>query len=167
MVTPAATTTTFLKIGDWWTFAWNYTSLSVTPSKVDVYASCSAKQSAWPIKTNMTVQKGDGDVQQVLWDTNSLTAELVMETYTLLIYDAASDVSATAAAGYFAPQTTYTFPVYSGQAYTPRDQWQCIACSPGNKVSAQEKQTWFFLFAMAGISVLSFTWFASGVFGVF
>src|SRR5579862_8109686 len=41
MITPSALAApSYYKIGDFVTFAWNYTSLSVTPSAIDVVASC-------------------------------------------------------------------------------------------------------------------------------
>lgn len=120
MITPAAdATSSYYKIGNWVTFAWNYTSLSVTPSAVDVLASCSANDHYYTIALNETV----GPTNEVLWDTgayqSSATVPLLTETYTLVIYDAASEISATASPGYLATYDTYAFAMYSPQAYTP------------------------------------------------
>jgi hypothetical protein len=41
----------------------------------------------------------------------------------------------------------------------------CPTCNSG-AMSLSEKQTWSFLFGMASITIFSFTWFATGRFGV-
>ena len=41
------------------------------------------------------------------------------ETYTLIIYDAASSISATPQAGYLGVYNQFTFGMYLGQPYTP------------------------------------------------
>jgi hypothetical protein len=116
MVTPNALAgTQFYKVGDWVTFAWNYTSLSVTPSAIDVLASCTANQATYTIAVNMSATE-----TQVLWDTKSTPdgqAPFLTENYKLLIYD--SDLSATAAprAGYLGAFTGFTFGMYLPQEY--------------------------------------------------
>ena len=94
MVTPNALAgTQFYKVGDWVTFAWNYTSLSVTPTAIDVLASCTANQATYTISVNMSATE-----TEVLWNTKNTPegqAPFLTENYKLLIYD--SDLSATAA----------------------------------------------------------------------
>lgn len=121
MITPAATDqSSFYKIGDWVSFAWNYTSLSVTPKAINVLASCSKNQETYTLATNMSVEK----TGMVYWDTGeyqkTATKSLIMETYTLVIYDADSSVSATAAPGYLSVADTFYFGMYLPQPYTPR-----------------------------------------------
>ena len=118
MITPAATAQSqFYKIGDWVTFAWNYTSVSSMPSAIDVLATCSANQATYTLAVNQSTE----ETGIVLWDTGKYQASasipLLTETYTLLIYDADSSISATAAAGYLAVQSTFTFGMYTKQAY--------------------------------------------------
>lgn len=68
MVTPAPISgSQYYKIGDYVTFAWNYTSLSVTPKAIDVVASCSLNNQLYTIAVNQTVQ----DAQAVVWDTGA------------------------------------------------------------------------------------------------
>lgn len=118
MVTPNALAgEQYYKVGDWVTFAWNYTSLSVTPTAIDVLASCTANQATYTIAVNMSAQQ-----TQVLWDTGNAPegqAPFLTNKYTLLIYDA--DLSATAAprAGYFGAFSGFTFGMYTPQPYTP------------------------------------------------
>lgn len=109
----------YYKIGDWVTFAWNYTSLSATPTAIDVLASCSKNSATYTIALNQSVK----ETGQVLWDTgayqSSATVPLLTEVYTLIIYDADSSVSATARAGYLGTFEQFTFGMYSPQPYTP------------------------------------------------
>ncbi|KAK8195093.1 hypothetical protein HDK77DRAFT_424643 [Phyllosticta capitalensis] len=161
MITPAATDqSSFYKIGDWVSFAWNYTSLSVTPKAINVLASCSKNQETYTLATNMSVEK----TGMVYWDTGeyqkTATKSLIMETYTLVIYDADSSVSATAAPGYLSVADTFYFGMYLPQPYTPRSEWSCPGCSAGT--TSMERQTLGFLFGTFAITVISFTWFVIG-----
>ena len=120
MVTPAALAgAQYYKIGDYVTFAWNYTSLSVTPSYIDVMASCSINSQMYTIASNQTVDPTGA----VTWDTGdyqaTATVPLLTETYTLVVMDAAQDISATPKAGYLGVADQYTFGMYVPQAYTP------------------------------------------------
>lgn len=165
MVTPAAISgQQYYKIGEWVTFAWNYTSLSVTPTAIDVLATCTANQGTYTLTLNQSTQ----ETGKIFWDTgayqSTATLPLLTETYTLLIFDADSSVSATAQAGYLAVYNQYTFGMYTPQPYTPWSDYHCPTCSAA--LSSTERQALGFLFAMCTITVLSFTWFA-GDFGVF
>ncbi|KAK7544303.1 uncharacterized protein J3D65DRAFT_609149 [Phyllosticta citribraziliensis] len=161
MITPAATDqSSFYKIGDWVSFAWNYTSLSVTPKHINVLASCSKNQETYTLASNMSVEK----TGMIYWDTGeyqkTATKSLIMETYTLIVYDADSSISATAAPGYLGVADTFYFGMYLPQAYTPRSEWSCAGCSAGNP--SLERQTLGFLFGSFAITVITFTWFVIG-----
>jgi hypothetical protein len=124
--TPAAISgAQYYKIGDWLTFAWNYTSLSATPTAVDVLASCAANSQLYTLAVNQSAHD-----TKVLWDTGAYqataTVPLLTNTYTLIIYPADSSISATPKAGYLAVQQTYTFGMYVPQSYTP---WTSKLCS--------------------------------------
>ncbi|KAF2500518.1 hypothetical protein BU16DRAFT_249365 [Lophium mytilinum] len=165
MVTPAAIAgQQYYKVGDWVTFAWNYTSLSVTPTAIDILATCTANQGTYTLAVNQTVH----ETGEVLWDTGAYqatgTLPLLTETYTLMIYDADSSVSATPKAGYLAVYNQYTFGMYTPQPYESFPAWHCSTCNAA--LSRSEQQTLSFLLGMGAITVLSFGWFA-GSFGVF
>ncbi|KAI9732616.1 MAG: hypothetical protein M1834_003952 [Cirrosporium novae-zelandiae] len=119
LLTPASTTTTYFKIGDYVTFVWNYTSLSVTPSGIDVMATCSINSEMYTLTRNMSVDP----TGHFTWDTgkyqSTATVPLLVETYTLVIMDAKLDISATASAGHLSVYDTWTFGMYTPQAYTP------------------------------------------------
>ena len=118
MVTPNALAgQQFYKVGNWVTFAWNYTSLSVTPSAIDVLASCTANQATYTIAVNMSAEQ-----TKVLWDTANTPdgqAPFLTEQYTLMIYDADLSVTAAPQAGYLGAYTGFTFGMYTPQPYTP------------------------------------------------
>ena len=119
MIQPALTdATSYYKIGDYVTFKWNYTSLSITPTAVDVVVTCTANAQTYTIAANQSVD----DTGSVTWDTGEYatgTAPLLTESYTLIVYDADSSISATAKAGYLGTQSQFRFAMYSPQAYTP------------------------------------------------
>jgi hypothetical protein len=116
MVTPNALAgDQFYKVGDFVTFAWNYTSLSVTPSAIDVLASCSANQATYTIAVNVSAQE-----TKVIWDTQNTPsgqAPFLTEKYTLLIYDAESSVTAAPRPGYLGVFNQFTFGMYTPQPY--------------------------------------------------
>lgn len=165
MVTPSAIAgSEYYKIDDYVTFAWNYTSVSILPSYVDILASCSANQATYTIALNQSVS---GPTGAVTWDTGayqaSATIPLLTETYTLIIHDAAKAISATAEAGYLGTWEQFTFGMYTPQPYTPIADWVCATCS--GAMSQTERQTLGFMFGMVAVTVVSFTWFA-GVAGL-
>jgi len=105
----------FYKVGNYITFAWNYTSLSVTPSAIDILASCSANQATYTIAVNQSAQE-----TKVVWDTKNVPsgqAPFLTEKYTLLIYDAESSVTAAPRAGYLGVFNQFTFGMYTPQPY--------------------------------------------------
>ncbi|KAL1982782.1 hypothetical protein VTN96DRAFT_898 [Rasamsonia emersonii] len=164
MITPATTTTTYYKIGDYVTFAWNYTSLSVTPSAIDVIAFCSSNSATYTLASNMSV----GPTDAVTWDTHqyqaTATVPLLTASYTLIVYEAGTQPSDVASAGHLGA-SNFIFGMYVPQPYTPlSDGYQCVTCNAA--LSDTERQALGFMLTMATITVLSFTWFANG-FGLF
>ena len=126
MITPAVISgPQYYRIGDWVTFAWNYTSLSATPSAIDVLASCAANSATYTITLNQSVS----ETGKIFWDTGAYqataTVPLLTNTYTLIIYAADSSISAAPKAGYLAAQQTFTFGMYTPQLYTP---WTGMSC---------------------------------------
>lgn len=118
MITPASSSTTYYKIGQEVTFVWNYTSLSVTPSAVNVVASCSLNSQAYTLTSNMSVEQ----TGTVIWDTGkyqkTATIPLLTASYTLFVYDTSKELGDTASAGYLSSQIGYSFGMYSPQPYT-------------------------------------------------
>ena len=183
MITPAATAASqYYKIGDWVTFAWNYTSLSATPSAVNIVASCSQNQHTYTLAMNQSFQA----TPSIIWDTSSYQKPgqqpLLTNQYTLIVWDAAEAVTAAPRAGYLGSYNSFRFGMYEPQPYQPFSgmlsqvtswhvslrrvtnvnllnlDFQCPTC---NGASTSERQTIRFLLAMSGITVLSFTWFAA------
>ena len=111
--------TTYYKIGDEVTFKWNYTSLSVTPTGINVVASCAVNNQKYTLASNETVK----ETGAVTWDTGKYQADatvpLLTETYTLLVYDAEKDPDDIAPAGYLGAFNQFRFGMYTPQPYTP------------------------------------------------
>jgi len=164
MISPAiASGAQYYKIGDLVTFAWNYTSLLATPTAVNILATCTANNALYTLAANQTVTGNATGV--VTWDTGAyqstaLSAPLLTETYTLIIYDAASSISATPKAGFLATFEQYTFGMYVPQAYTPLGEYICVTCS--GALSDMERRALGMVFGISIITVLSFTWFVGG-----
>lgn len=118
MITPGALAgDQFYKIGNYITFAWNYTSLSVTPTAIDVMASCSRNQATYTIAVNMSASE-----TKVIWDTKNTPSgqtPFLTDKYTLLIYDSDSAVTAAPRAGYLGVFNALTFGMYAPQEYVP------------------------------------------------
>lgn len=118
MITPASSSTTYYKIGEEVTFVWNYTSLSVTPSAVNVVASCSLNSQEYTLTSNMSVE----ETGTAIWDTGkyqkTATIPLLTASYTLFVYDTSKELGDTASAGYLGSQVGYSFGMYSPQPYT-------------------------------------------------
>jgi hypothetical protein len=119
MITPNPFSTSYYKIGDQVTFAWNYTSVSKLPKAVDVLVSCTANQNLYTLALNQSAQQTGSFV----WDTgkyqSTATVPLLTESYTLIIYDAESSISATAKPGYLGTYDGFIFGMYTPQPYTP------------------------------------------------
>ncbi|PBP20275.1 hypothetical protein BUE80_DR008895 [Diplocarpon rosae] len=162
LLSPPATSTPYFKIGDFVTFAWNYTSLSATPTALNILASCSANSQIYTLATNQTISNATG---AVTWDTGNYQATavqnpLLTQTYTLIIYDAESSISAAPAAGYLAPFDSYKFGMYVPQPYTPLSEYQCATCS--GALGDLERKALGMVLGMGVLTVLSFTWFVTG-----
>ena len=168
MVTPNALAgAQYYKIKDYVTFGFNFTSLSITPSAIDILATCSLNSATYTIAQNHSVTAGANAVQAVTWDTGEYQATastpLLLGTYTLMIHDAAKDIDATPQAGYLGTWEQFTFGMYIPQPYTPLADYVCATCN--GAWGSAEKQAMGFLLAMAGATVLGFGWFA-GVAGL-
>jgi hypothetical protein len=163
-MTPAITSgAQYYKIGNNITFGWNYTSLLGSPTAVNVMATCTANNQLYTIAANQTVSNSTG---LAVWDTGDYQATavsdpLLTQTYTLIIYDAASSIDATAEPGYLAVYDQYTFGMYTPQPYVGIDGWVCATCSAG--FGASERMALGLMVGMVGVTVLSFGWFVNGL----
>ncbi|MCJ1390505.1 hypothetical protein MMC18_003365 [Xylographa bjoerkii] len=130
MLTPAAIApASYYKIGDQITFGWNYTSLIVTPTAIDILATCSGCASAYTLSNNASVK----ETGSVVWDTSGYatgTNPLLTETYTLIIHDAAQPTTATAQAGYLGTYNSFTFGMYAPQPYTGLSSMSTLLTTP-------------------------------------
>ncbi|KAI9753199.1 MAG: hypothetical protein M1815_006317 [Lichina confinis] len=161
MITPAPLSgSQYYKIGDYVTFGWNYTSLSVTPKSIDVMASCSLNNQLYTIAVNQSVEKS----QMVVWDTEAEatnSAPPPMDTYTLFVYDSDEGLNARPSAGYLSVYNQFRFGMYQPRAYTPLSDFVCASCSRAS--SGVDTHALGFLLGMAAVTCLSFTWFVTGL----
>ncbi|KAI1426042.1 hypothetical protein F5Y12DRAFT_318795 [Xylaria sp. FL1777] len=145
------------------TWKWNYTSLQGTPSAIDVLISCSKATATWTLTQNMTF----APTATFTWDSNKFQQEqignqLPVEQYTLLVHDAAGSFTDTPEAGYLAPYAGFQFGLYTAKPYENLNQWKCATCSaaPGGPL---ERQALGFAVTMTLLTVLSFTWYVTGI----
>jgi hypothetical protein len=158
LVTPNALAgSQFYKVGDFVTFAWNFTSLSQTPSAIDILATCTANQATYTIAVNQSASE-----TQVVWDTKNTPdgqKPFLTEKYTLLIYDAESSVSAAPRAGYLAVFNSFQFGMYTPKPYVPFDEYTCSNCNSNGALSQFEKMTLKALLLTTGTTVGSLVYF--------
>jgi hypothetical protein len=168
MITPGIfSSSSYYKVGDYITFAWNMTSLSVTPTAIDVLASCGANNNMYTLAVNQTV---NGSTGAVTWDTGdyqaTATVPLLTETYTLIIMDAAMPaVTATAVYGGLPVFSNLRFGMYTTQPYQNTSgnddaTFTCITCK--SAASSLEKQPLAFIFGMVFITIASYTILVAG-----
>ena len=152
----------YYKIGDFVTFRWNYTSLEATPTAVNVVATCKENNQLYTIAMNQTVTNA---TQAVTWDTSgyqktAASNPLIVNKYTLIIYDAESSVSAVAQAGYLAVYNQFSFGMYTPQPYVALADFVCVTCS--GALGDMERKALGMMLGMSALTVLSFTWFVGG-----
>ena len=113
MVTPPALApTTYVKMGEYATFKWNYTSLIVTPAALDVVAYCKKNDHSYTIAGNESVK----ETGSAVWDTSKdMNGDfpLMNELYTLQIYDSELGPSEIPKAGHLGNLRPFIFGVYS------------------------------------------------------
>ncbi|KAK4176227.1 hypothetical protein QBC36DRAFT_12271 [Triangularia setosa] len=168
MITPSAAMGYQLyKIGDYITWAWNYTNLQGSPTAIDVLVTNTVAKQTWTLTQNMTFQEqGSYTWDTGAYDRTAVASPLLVEQYTLMIHDADSGPTAAPTAGLLAPFNGFKFGLYTPQVYTPiSDGWKCASCNGASGMSIDSKAV-----AAAGvmsvITVLSFTWFVAGFGGL-
>jgi len=160
MQTPAVSDgSQYYKIGDYVTFGWNYTSLLVSPTAVNVQVYCSASAQYYDVASNVSIDDGT-----VVWNTSQYIENrqipFIQALYTLVIFDESNPGQATAAAsaGYLEPYDRYSFAMYSPQPYTPLSSgFQCAVCSGASDIAVVKM-----ILGLGLITSLSFTWFLFG-----
>ncbi|KAF8466454.1 hypothetical protein BDZ91DRAFT_173883 [Kalaharituber pfeilii] len=161
MVTPAATDGFQLyPIGATITWSYNYTSLLITPTAINVEAFCSRTQQYYTIANNYSVNE-----RKIIWDTDkyqsSQTPQLAAETYTLLMYDSATQKTDVPVAGKLAIFRTFQFAMYTPRGNIPLNEYECPTCSTGSSI--WDSHGLRVLMGTAMIAAISFAWFVHGV----
>lgn len=149
------------KIGDPVTFVWNYTSLQVAPTAINVQAYCTDGAQYFPIMMNASA-----DTTEAIWDTgayqSTALSKLPVATYTLFIYDNAYAPTAVASPGHLGSYSGLTFGMYTPKPAIPLASFECATCDPSS-ASTVDIRALGFLVGMGLVTALSFTWFVAGV----
>ena len=121
MITPNSfAAAQYYKVGDYITFAWNYTNIKDSPTAINIVASNTQVSEPFTLASNYTVK---GHTGKVVWDSNQYkghpTQQLLTGTYTLIIFDADTSISATPVAGKLEMWNDFQFGMYTPQEYTP------------------------------------------------
>jgi hypothetical protein len=127
MVTPAdmVAQPTYIKIGDNATFVWNYTSLVVTPTAIDVVAYRRARDLYYTITGNQSVE----ETGSVIWNTAEYEQNeqpLEEDIYTFMVYDSAAGPTAMPGSGRLGWSPHHTFGMYKPKEYTPLAGMICL-----------------------------------------
>ncbi|KAF8905018.1 hypothetical protein CPB84DRAFT_1814260 [Gymnopilus junonius] len=137
---PPQSSTSFFKIAPSQpvTFAWNMTSVLVTPTHLTVSAVCD-NGNTYPVGPTDGIIPGTAS--SVVWDlyayqTNNPNKPLAQATYTLNIWDDRGP-GAPRRGGYLQQNSALQFALYTPQPYTPlASGWSCAACSGAMSIAA-------------------------------
>ncbi|KAM0260039.1 hypothetical protein ACHAQJ_002963 [Trichoderma viride] len=149
------------KVGDYITWGWNYTNLLGTPTAIDVLISCSTASETWTLTSNMTFKTSGAYTWDSAVQESSVEQPLPVAMYTLIIKDSDASITGQPDPGYLGTFTGFTFGLYTPQPYLPFDQWTCDACNAA--LSKFDHHVLGFAITMGLVTVLSFTWFVSGI----
>ncbi|KAL7896109.1 hypothetical protein HDV63DRAFT_235327 [Trichoderma sp. SZMC 28014] len=149
------------RIGDYVTWGWNYTNLLGTPTAIDVIISCSAVSETWTLTSNMTFKTSVAYTWNSSVQATDVSQPLSNNMYTLIIKDSDAALTQVPDAGYLGTFSQYTFGLYTSQPYVNYDQWTCDACNAA--LAKLDHNVLGFAITMGLVTVLSFTWFVSGV----
>ncbi|KAG6005487.1 hypothetical protein E4U21_007881 [Claviceps maximensis] len=151
------------RISDFVTWSWNYTSLLGTPTAVDVIVSCSMASETWTLTANMSFATSVNYVWDTKKQANDVQNPLGNAMYTLIVKDSAAVITQPPEAGYLGAYTGYTFGMYTGLPYTPYPGWTCPGSCSSAAGSIFYHQSVRMAIIMSVTTVLSFTWFVSGL----
>ncbi|KAL6695299.1 hypothetical protein J3F84DRAFT_374026 [Trichoderma pleuroticola] len=149
------------KIGDYVTWGWNYTNILGTPTAIDVLISCSTASETWTLTSNMTFKTSASYVWDSSVQATSVEEPLPVAMYTLIIKDSDAAISSIPDPGYLGTFSSFTFGLYTPQPYVPFPEWHCDACNAA--LSKFDHHVLGFAITMGLVTVLSFTWFVSGL----
>ncbi|PKI85560.1 hypothetical protein MVES1_000504 [Malassezia vespertilionis] len=139
------------------TFGWSYTSLSTTPEKLYIVASCSQNGNTYPIAPSPA---GIPATQtSVTWYPYGYRTQALAQglpdldgaKYRLMIYDD-NGPDAVPLGGHFAPNNAVEFSLYYPKHYTPLSEWQCSSC---NAASGLDSRSPFAIAALCTLLLLA------------
>jgi hypothetical protein len=163
MLTPTAiaASTALYKIGDHVTWGWNYTSLLGKPDHIDILISCATASETWTLASNVSFETSVDFVWDTRKEENDPEQPLLTELYTLIVKDSEAEISDSPEPGYLGVYSGFTFGLYARQSYTALPDWECTGCNAA--APGFNGQAVGLALIMSLISVLSFTWFVTGL----
>lgn len=146
--------------GDPITWVYNYTSVLVAPTAVNIGAFCSRTQQYYTIAHNYSYAE-----RKVIWDTKEYEERgekpaLAMETYQLLIYDANNSRTAIPSPGHLGAFSGMNFALYTPKGAIPWADYQCPTCNSAS--SLFDSHAVRVLMGTAALVAISFAWFIHG-----
>ncbi|KAF8430288.1 hypothetical protein EV426DRAFT_708453 [Tirmania nivea] len=160
MVTPAVTDGFQLyPIGAQITWSYNYTSLLISPTAINVEAFCSRTQQYYTIAQNYSVAK-----RTVVWDTEEYQQTgrplIAQETYTLYMYDSATQKTDIPQAGKLGVYRNFQFAMYTPRGNTPLNEYKCPTCSDASTILQNHSVR--VLLGTSFMVAVGFAWFIHG-----
>ncbi|KAI5794408.1 hypothetical protein DFH27DRAFT_135023 [Peziza echinospora] len=142
------------------TWVYNYTSVLVAPTAVNIGAFCSGTQQYYTIANNYSYAE-----RQVVWDTKQYEERgekpaLAMETYQLIIYDSNSSRTAIPSPGHLGAYNGINFALYTPRGAVPWSEYKCPTCNSAS--SLFDGHAIRVLMGSALLVAISFAWFIHG-----
>lgn len=127
---PPQTAISFFKIApdNFITFAWNFTSVLVTPTHLTVSAVCE-NGNTYPVGPTNGIIPGTATSvvwNPYSWDQANPSTPLAQASYTLNIWDDRGP-NPPRQGGYLQPNSALIFALYTPQPYTPLNSGTCLA----------------------------------------
>lgn len=151
---------TLIKVGETATFSWNYTDILADPTAVDIVLVLPTASKTWTLTANMSFETN----VEFEWDTNEQGQDssqpLRTDKYNFMIKDSDSELGDRAAPGYL-QENSLQIGIYTPHPYTPLSDFFCATCSAA--ATELPERALRVASVMGIITVLSFTWFVSGL----
>ncbi|SPO01078.1 related to WSC4 Cell wall integrity and stress response component 4 [Cephalotrichum gorgonifer] len=148
------------KAGDEITWVWNYTNLQAEPTAIDLILSCTRQSMAWTLTGNMSFQ----DPATYTWDSKVQATDpsqpLLTEEYILIVKDSDTEIGDTGKPGYLG-RTDQQMNIYLPRDPVSQADWNCPTCN--SAPPELDPRALKFMGTMCLLTVLSFTWFVTGL----
>jgi len=146
-------------IGTKITWSYNYTSLIVSPTAINVEAYCERIQEYYTIAQNYSVAE-----RTVVWDTNEYQSTanqaIAQATYTLFMYDSSKSRTDSPEPGKLYVYNSFQFGMYTPRGRIDWNEYKCDVCSDAS--SLLQSHSVRVLLGTSFLFAISFAWFVYG-----